>query len=75
MEIKKIIITIAFILTAIGAINWGLTTIGTNLVSDIMPRGAQKIIFALIGLSGIIVLYTRIQKMFTKKQVEEKKKV
>lgn len=72
METKKIILTLAYILTAIGAINWGLTTIGTNLVSDILPRGMQKIIFAIIGLSGIIVLYKMIQKMMKKEKKDKK---
>jgi uncharacterized membrane protein YuzA (DUF378 family) len=73
METKNIIITLAYILTAIGAINWGLTTIGTNLVSDLLPRGMQKIIFAIIGLSGIIVLYKMIQKIMMKKDKKDEK--
>ncbi len=72
MEIKKLIFTIAFILTAIGAINWGLTTVGTNLVSDLLPRGMQKAVFALIGLSGILVLYKMIAKMMKKDKKDDK---
>ncbi len=58
---KKTILIIAYILTAIGAINWGLTTVGTNLVSDYLPRGMQKITFFLIGLAGIITLISSIR--------------
>jgi uncharacterized membrane protein YuzA (DUF378 family) len=58
---KKTILIISMILTAIGAINWGLTTVGTNLVSDYFPKGMQKITFFLIGLAGIITLIATIK--------------
>ncbi len=58
---KKTILIIAAILTAIGAINWGLTTVGTNLVSDYLPRGMQKFTFFLIGLAGIVTLISSIR--------------
>jgi len=58
---KKTILIIAAILTAIGAINWGLTTVGTNLVSDFLPKGMQKFTFFLIGVAGIITLLSSIK--------------
>ncbi len=58
---KKTILIIAQILTAIGAINWGLTTVGTNLVSDFLPKGIQRITFFLIGIAGIITLFSAIK--------------
>jgi uncharacterized membrane protein YuzA (DUF378 family) len=67
---KTIIIT-ALILTAIGAINWGLTVAGTNLVSDLMPKGLHKILFALIGVAGLITLYYTIQHFMMKKEEEK----
>ncbi len=69
METMKIIKIVALILTAIGAINWGLTVMGTNLVTDVLPKGLHKIIFGLVGLSGLLVLYFEISKMFVKKEV------
>ena len=58
---KKTILIIAAILTAIGAINWGLTTVGTNLVSDFLPKGIQRFTFFLIGIAGIITLISSIK--------------
>ena len=68
---KKTIIIIAVILTAIGAINWGLTTIGTNLVSDFLPKGIQRITFFLIGIAGIITLFSAIRWAMKDKKNKE----
>ncbi len=68
---KKTIIIIAIILTSIGAINWGLTTIGTNLVSDFLPRGIQRFTFFLIGVAGIITLFSSIKWAMKKDTVKK----
>jgi len=50
---------LALILAAIGAINWGLTELGFNLVAEIFDSWAPviaSIIYYLVGISGIIVL-------------------
>ena len=71
---KKTILIIAAILTAIGAINWGLTTIGTNLVSDFLPRGIQRITFFLIGIAGVITLFSAIKWAMKDEKVKKEKK-
>ena len=58
--IMKIIKIIAFILTVIGAINWGLVGLfGFDLVSEIFGDMSifSRIIFALVGLSGLYSLF------------------
>lgn len=45
---------IARILVIVGALNWGLTIFDVNLVSVIFGAGTvAKVVYALIGLSGI----------------------
>jgi uncharacterized membrane protein YuzA (DUF378 family) len=56
----KMLHMVAFLLTAIGAINWGLTALGLNLVNMIlggMP-GLETIVYLLVGASGVYVLAT-----------------
>jgi uncharacterized membrane protein YuzA (DUF378 family) len=56
----KMLHMVAFLLTAIGAINWGLTALGFNLVNMIlggMP-GLETIVYLLVGASGVYVLLT-----------------
>jgi uncharacterized membrane protein YuzA (DUF378 family) len=55
----------ALILAAIGAINWGLTELGFNLVSAIFDSWAPiiaTIVYYLVGISGLVVLI----KLFVK---------
>ena len=50
---------IAAILVIIGAINWGLVAMNFNLVSAIFGDGVfTKIIYGLVGLSGLWMVYT-----------------
>lgn len=56
----KMLHMVAFLLTAIGAINWGLTALGYNLVNMLlggMP-GLESIVYLLVGASGVYVLMT-----------------
>ena len=57
--------TVALILVIVGAINWGLVgLLGFNLVEAIlgsMPVLA-KIVYILVGVSGLYVLIDRINK-------------
>lgn len=51
---KSIIDTIALILVIIGAINWGLVAIWTNVVEAILGTGTlTMIIYILVGLAGL----------------------
>jgi len=55
----------AYILAAIGALNWGLTELGFNLVSVIFDSWAPvlaTIVYYVVGISGLYVLI----KLFTK---------
>lgn len=53
----------AVILANIGAINWGLTTLGYNLVDMLLGAGViAQIVYYVIAVSGIYALYT----VFTK---------
>ena len=50
--------TIAWWLIVIGALNWGLTALGFNLVNAIfgtMPA-IEMLVYALVGLSGVYAL-------------------
>ncbi|HVT74838.1 MAG TPA: DUF378 domain-containing protein [Candidatus Paceibacterota bacterium] len=51
---------IAFILVVVGAVNWGLTALGWNLVNMILGSwpAVEKIVYILVGLSGLLVLFT-----------------
>jgi uncharacterized membrane protein YuzA (DUF378 family) len=56
----KMLHMVAFLLTAVGAINWGLTALGYNLVNMLlggMP-GLESIVYLLVGASGVYVLMT-----------------
>lgn len=49
---------IAAILVVIGAINWGLVVFDFNLVATLFGISTvAKIIYALVGLSGLWMLY------------------
>lgn len=50
----------AFLLTAIGAINWGLTALGFNVVNMLLGSmtGLETIVYLLVGASGVYILVT-----------------
>ena len=55
----KIAHMIAFLLVVIGAINWGLTVVGINLVTMIAgPLGLTSVVYILVGVSGVYLLVT-----------------
>ncbi len=49
---------VAWWLVVIGALNWGLTAVGFNLVSMIFGSMAslESLVYILVGLSGVYVL-------------------
>lgn len=59
----KTIATIAWWLVVIGALNWGLTALGFNLVDTIFGVGStlSMVIYALVGLSGVYVLLEKFE--------------
>ncbi len=58
MHEKGAIDWIAAILVVVGAINWGLAVFDFNLVATLFGVGTlAKVIYALVGLSGLWMLY------------------
>lgn len=56
---------VAFWLTVIGAVNWGLIALlNLNLVTILFPAGSMvtTIIYLLIGVSGLYVAFTASSK-------------
>lgn len=53
----------ALVLAAIGAINWGLTALGWNVVNLLLGSipVLEQIVYILVGLSGIWVLVKAFQ--------------
>ncbi len=54
---------VVFILVIVGAVNWGLTALGYNLVSMIfgsMP-GVENLVYMAVGISGVVLLITHMQ--------------
>ncbi|HLF53672.1 MAG TPA: DUF378 domain-containing protein [Candidatus Nanoarchaeia archaeon] len=50
---------IAFVLVIIGAINWGLAVWDINIVASLFGAGTfAKVIYGLIGLSGVWMIYS-----------------
>lgn len=62
---KGLLYKLAFWLVVIGAINWGLTALGFNVVemiSDAVWTTLATIIYIAVGLSGLYVGYKKISK-------------
>ena len=59
MDNYQLILTISYIVAAIGAINWMLTINGYNIVDSIAGAGTSlaKGLYYIIGIAGVIVLY------------------
>mgnify|MGYP006295962679 CR=1 FL=1 len=50
----------AMVLTAIGAINWGLTALGWNAVQNLLGWGGDllvTIVYYIVALAGLYTLY------------------
>ena len=57
---------VAFILVIVGALNWGLVGFfNWNLVDAIfgVGSGIGRVVYALVGLSGLLILFTGWSKM------------
>ncbi len=57
---------IVFWVVVVGAINWGLTALGFNLVNMLLGSypTAEKIVYLLIGICGVILLLNNKNKNF-----------
>ena len=50
--------TVAMVLVVVGAINWGLYGLmGMNIVESIVGMSLAKIVYILVGVSGVLVLW------------------
>ena len=50
---------VTFLLTVVGALNWGLVGIGTgDLVTRFLGEGTANVIFILVGLAAILEIVT-----------------
>jgi len=61
---KSILDWIALVLVIIGALNWGLVALGTNVVELIFGSIPilVTIIYALVGLAGLYTIYYIVKK-------------
>lgn len=58
MELIDILYTIAIVLVVVGAINWGATAFGSNLVEMVAGEGTtfSKVIYYLVAAAGLAVV-------------------
>ena len=56
----KMIHMAAFLLAMVGAINWGLTALGFNVVNMILGGvpAVEMVVYLLVGASGVYILLT-----------------
>lgn len=62
---NKTLQTLTFTLVVLGAINWGLVgLVGINLVETLLGVGSglTKLVYVLVGFSGIVELLNRAKK-------------
>ena len=62
---------VAFVLVVVGALNWGLTALGWNVVILFLCSWPmlEKVVYLLVGVSGVYLLATHMNdcKMCAKK--------
>ena len=52
---------VAFVLVAVGAVNWGLVALGMNLVEMLLGgSGLTNIVYLLVGASGVYLALTHM---------------
>lgn len=57
MEKMSTIDWVAYVLVVIGALNWGLAVFSFNLVELLTISWLIKTVYALVGLSGLWMIY------------------
>lgn len=60
IQLMKFLHGLAFALVIVGALNWGLTVFGYNLVDMLLGVESQlgKVVYVLVGLSGVYLVVT-----------------
>lgn len=53
---------VACLLTVVGGLNWGLVAFNFNLVEAILPMGLAKVVYGLVGLSGLMGVCAIVSK-------------
>jgi uncharacterized membrane protein YuzA (DUF378 family) len=64
----------AVIIASIGAINWGLSIMGVNLLSVIPNRTARMAIYGIIGIAGVFAFCSALRWASKKDSEEEKQR-
>lgn len=60
---KSVVDVIALILVIVGALNWGLVSLGYNLVESLLGVGVvAKVVYGLVGLAGLWTIYFAVKK-------------
>lgn len=56
---------IAFVLVIVGALNWGLSAFGYNLVDMIFGMGSMlaKVVYVLVALSALVLIFNKQKSM------------
>jgi uncharacterized membrane protein YuzA (DUF378 family) len=65
----------AVIIASIGAINWGLSIMGVNLLSVVPNRSTRMAIYGIIGIAGVFAFYSALRWASKKDSEEEKQQV
>lgn len=57
---KRMLHMAAFLLTVVGAINWGLTALGFNVVNMLLGGWPmlETVVYLLVGVSGVYMVLT-----------------
>jgi uncharacterized membrane protein YuzA (DUF378 family) len=69
----RVVYKIALVLVLIGALNWGLVGFfNFNLVTALFGEGSalSRVVFALVGLSGIWIIVAKLMPAHTKPAVK-----
>ncbi len=70
-KLMKIICVTAYIIAALGAINWGTISFGKNIAASVITNAkARKVFYAIVGIAGVIALICAI-KWAMKKDTNE----
>ncbi len=66
-DIEKKLVSLAILISSIGAINWWFSMYGFNIVNGVFGDGkssivesksiVEKLLYTIIGISGVVCLY------------------
>jgi len=64
MDVNSVIIALALALVIIGALNWGTTSYGYNLVDMVAGKDTMfsKAVYMLVALAGVVLLIQLVMK-------------